>query len=76
MQEQASNRIRNLEEEKNILESRVIKLEGEIKTMELSREALRRDKNTVQALSKPKFDYHFNIFLISLCRSWKDLEEH
>lgn len=47
MQEQASNRIRNLEEEKNIMESRVIKLEGEIKTIELSREALRRDKNTV-----------------------------
>ncbi|XP_044733617.1 coiled-coil domain-containing protein 170 [Chrysoperla carnea] len=46
VQEQAAARIRALEEEKNCLESRLMKAENEIKTLEISREGLRRDKNT------------------------------
>lgn len=45
--DQASAKIRALEDEKAHLESRVHKLDAEVSTCELSREGLKRDKNTV-----------------------------
>ncbi|XP_017783132.1 PREDICTED: coiled-coil domain-containing protein 170 isoform X2 [Nicrophorus vespilloides] len=46
LSDQANNRIRILEEERNLYETRLNKAETEISTCELSREGLKRDKNT------------------------------
>ncbi|KAF4520603.1 hypothetical protein B566_EDAN006014 [Ephemera danica] len=43
--ESSSRRLRVLEDEKAALEARLVKLEGDLTTAELSRDALRRDKN-------------------------------
>lgn len=53
--DQASAKIRALEEEKAHLEARVHKLDAEVSTCELSREGLKRDKTTVQ------FSYNYFI---------------
>ncbi|XP_068632870.1 coiled-coil domain-containing protein 170 [Battus philenor] len=44
MQEQANTRVRILEDERNILETKVHKLESDLNAMELSRDGLRKDK--------------------------------
>ncbi|CAH0560001.1 unnamed protein product [Brassicogethes aeneus] len=44
--EQANSRIRSLEDEKNLLESRLHKADSEINACELSRDGLKRDKST------------------------------
>lgn len=40
-------KVRNLEEERAVLEAKIHKLESELTSSDLSREALRRDKQTV-----------------------------
>lgn len=46
--EQASARIRTLEEDKNHLDTRLHKLDLDLNSTELSRDGLKRDKNTVR----------------------------
>lgn len=52
--EQATARIRVLEDEKNHLEARLHKADAEISACELSRDGLKRDKNTVKILISAK----------------------
>lgn len=47
LQEQASSRIRQLEDDKNHLESKINKLEAELNSCDISRDGLKRDKSTV-----------------------------
>lgn len=46
--DQATARIRVLEDEKNHVEARLHKADAEISACELSRDGLKRDKNTVR----------------------------
>jgi cell division protein FtsB len=47
LHDQATTRVRVLEDERNMLEAKVHKLESELSAMELSRESLRKDKANV-----------------------------
>lgn len=47
MHDQVSTRVRILEDERNMLESKFHKLESEINALELSRDSLRKDKANV-----------------------------
>lgn len=51
MNEQANTRVRILEDERNMLEAKVHKLESELNTLELSRDGLRKDKANVSKQS-------------------------
>nr|CAD7269377.1 unnamed protein product [Timema shepardi] len=46
MTDQAGHQARNLQEEKALLESRLNKLENDLSAVEMTRDGLRRDKNT------------------------------
>ena len=46
--DQVSNKMKSLEEEKSILEARLMKMDQELHNSDLVRESLRRDKHTVR----------------------------
>lgn len=48
LHDQATTRVRILEDERNMLETKVHKLESELAALELSRENLRKDKANVR----------------------------
>lgn len=52
MHEQANTRVRILEDERNMLEAKVHKLESELNAMELSKDVLRKDKANVSSFYK------------------------
>lgn len=80
LQEQASSRIRNLEDEKNHFESKVHKLEAEINSCELSREGLKRDKTTVRSKFIFSLIINFHMFPVRryerLSQLFKSLNNH
>lgn len=53
LHDQATTRVRVLEDERNILEAKVHKLEAELNGAELARDSLRKDKANVCILLKP-----------------------
>ena len=58
-------KMRNLEDERSELESKVRKLEAELADCELSKESFRREKQTVTTLHYCVDIYHFEIRWIS-----------
>lgn len=66
LHDQATTRVRILEDERNILEAKVHKLEAELNSAELARDSLRKDKANVSILlmslgmarNKEKFHFH------------------
>lgn len=60
LHDQATNRMRILEDERNMLESKVHKLESELNAIELSRDNLRKDKANVST--------NYITFLTHFCR--------
>lgn len=52
LHDQATTRVRILEDERNMLEAKVHKLESELNAMELSRDSLRKDKANVGIVRK------------------------
>lgn len=49
MHDQAATRLRILEDERNMLEAKVHKLESELNATELAKDSLRKDKANVRA---------------------------
>lgn len=54
LHEQATTRVRILEDERNMLEGKVHKLEAELSAMEISRDNLRKDKANVSITRSQK----------------------
>lgn len=56
--DQASSRLRILEDERTLLETKIHNLDKELTAAELARDALRRDKTSVITFSSPNSIYH------------------